>query len=196
MLPNGREYCPTLRNYPQIRAFKYEKMKLRHVLTTTDPKYKKKKKYIEAESDIDDEWIAQHEELLQAKEIEKAEKKFSKENEKAAEEGKPVASQKELDERIAEVKVEFKRLKKEQGTGKATLKRERTVEKLEEAIQKLEEKIANSKLQMVDREEGKEVALGTRSVSSLILSMSNIRLTALYSKINYLDPRFDPTLLL
>ena len=160
-------HCATLRDYPQIRAFKYEKMKLCHVLTTMDPKYKKKKKYVEAESDIDDEWIAQHEELLQAKEIEKAEKKFARENEKAAEEGKPAASQKELDERIAEVKAEFKRLKKEQGTGKATLKRERTVEKLEEAIQKLEEKIANSKLQMVDREEGKEVALGTRSVPSL-----------------------------
>lgn len=43
-------------------------------------------------------------------------------------------------------------------------------EKIEELIQKLDERIKTHKLQMEDREEGKEVALGT-------------------SKINYLDPR-------
>lgn len=137
-------------------------MKLRHALITSEPKYKKNKKYAHAESDVDDDWIAEYEESLQAKEIEKAEKKFAKDTEKAAEEGKPAPNQKELNERIAEIKADYKRLKKEQGTGKATLKRERAADKIEEAIAKLDERIANAKLQMVDREEGKEVALGTR----------------------------------
>jgi C-terminal topoisomerase domain len=55
--------------------------------------------------------------------------------------------------------------------GKATLKRDKPPEKLVEATDRLEEKIKTFKLQMVDREAGKEVALGT-------------------SKINYLDPRW------
>jgi vacuolar-type H+-ATPase subunit I/STV1 len=146
-------------------------MKLRHVLCTLEPKYKKKAKYATAESDIDDEWVAAHETELEAKEVEKVEKKFEKDNEKRAADGDAPLKQGELDERVAAVREEYKRLRKEQGTGKATLKRERPVEKLEEAIGKLEERIAAARLQMVDREEGKEVALTT-------------------SKINYLDPRY------
>jgi DNA topoisomerase-1 len=42
------------------------------------------------------------------------------------------------------------------------LKRERPAEKIEESIDKLSEKIKTFKLQMVDRDAGKEVALGTR----------------------------------
>jgi len=61
-------------------------------------------------------------------------------------------------------------LAKERGTDKAELKKERPTEKIEDGIQKLDEKIRTFKLQMVDREAGKDVALGT-------------------SKINYLDPR-------
>ena len=64
-------------------------MKLRHVLFGMDLKFKKNKKYTADESDLDDDWIAEHEEGLKAKEIEKAEKKFAKENEKLVEEGKP-----------------------------------------------------------------------------------------------------------
>jgi DNA topoisomerase-1 len=139
-------------------------MKMRHVLCTLEPKYKKKAKYSEMESDIDDDWVAEHEADLEVKEIEKAQKKFEKENEKLVADGKAAQEQSELNERVKAIKDEFKRLKKEQGTGKATLKRERPVEKVEEAIEKLEERIATAGLQMVDRDEGKEVALGTRSV--------------------------------
>jgi DNA topoisomerase-1 len=67
-----------------------------------------------------------------------------------------------LDERIADIEEEFNQLAKERGTGKASLKRERPVEKIEESIDKLTEKIKTFKLQMVDRDAGKEVALGTR----------------------------------
>ena len=70
-----------------MRGLKYERMKLRHALFAIDTKYKKKKKYQEPESDLDDDVIEAHEESLKAKELEKAEKKFVKDNEKLAEEG-------------------------------------------------------------------------------------------------------------
>ena len=67
---------------------------------------------------------------------------------------------------ITEQTTFFEALAKERGTGKATLKRERPEEKIEEAIDKLTEKIKAFKLQIVDRDEGKEVALGTRYSAS------------------------------
>lgn len=146
----------------QVRGLKYERMKLRHVLFNTDPKFKKQKKLAEDESDIDDDWIEAHEEEMKTKEIEKTEKKFAKDNEKLAEDGKPAMKDKELKEKIDVVNEDFKRLKKERGTGRATLKRDRPVEKLVEQIDKLEERIRTSKLQLEDREAGKEVSLGTR----------------------------------
>ena len=68
-----------------MRGLKYERMKLRHALFAIDSKFKKKKKYAEPESDLDDDAIEQHEEQMKAKDIEKAEKKFQKDNEKLAE---------------------------------------------------------------------------------------------------------------
>ncbi|GBE80607.1 DNA topoisomerase 1 [Sparassis crispa] len=154
----------------KLRGFKYERMKLRHALFTIDSKFKKKKEYRDDESDLDDDAIAEHEEQMKAKEREKAEKKFQKDNEKLADDGKDPQEESVLKAKFDEIEAEFKRLKKERGTNKAELKRDRPVEKIEEAIEKLDEKIKTFKLQMEDREAGKEVALGT-------------------SKINYLDPR-------
>lgn len=154
----------------QLRAIKYERRKLRHVLFGIDVKYKKKKDYKEDESDIDEEWIAQHEDALKEKEIDRLKKKFAKDNEKLEAKGEKPKPESELRDALEDVEEEFKRLKKERGTGKATLKRAKGEEKIEELIQKLDERIKTHKLQMEDREEGKEVALGT-------------------SKINYLDPR-------
>jgi DNA topoisomerase-1 len=139
-------------------------MKLRHALFKMDPKYKKQKKYAEDESDIDDDWIVSYEEELKAKDIEKAEKKFSKDNEKLEEDGKKPQKDSVLKDRIQAIEEEYERLAKERGTKKAALKRDRTVEKIEESIDKLNDKIKAFKLQIVDRDAGKEVALGTRSV--------------------------------
>ena len=72
--------------YFQLRGFKYDRMKLRHALFAIDPKYKKSKKYSADESDLDDDAIAEHEEQWKVRELEKAEKKFQKENDKLAEE--------------------------------------------------------------------------------------------------------------
>ncbi|KAK0226121.1 DNA topoisomerase I [Armillaria fumosa] len=152
----------------KYRSLKYERMKLRHALFALDDKYKSNDKYADDESDIDDDWITTHEESMRDKDIEKAEKKFEKDNEKLAEDGKEPHGQAMLDGKIKAIKDEYKRLAKERGTKKA--KTNKTAEKLEEAIEKLGQKIKAFKLQMVDRDAGKEVALGT-------------------SKINYLDPR-------
>jgi DNA topoisomerase I len=129
-----------------------------------DKKLKKKAVWANDESDIDDEWIEKYEEEGQKKEIEKAEKKFAKENEKLEADGKNAQGDKVLQERIKEIKAEYKRLEQERGQDEITPKKGRTVEKAQEMIQKLDDKIKNFRLQMVDREEGKEVSLGTRCV--------------------------------
>ncbi|KAH9929608.1 uncharacterized protein BXZ73DRAFT_90445 [Epithele typhae] len=154
----------------KLIGLKYERMKLRHALFAIDAKYKKNKMYVDDESDFDDEIIATHEDTMKTKELEKVEKKFLKDNEKLAEEGKELQPDSLLKEKIKEVEAEHKRLVKERGTKKHTLKKDRSTDKIEEAIAKLDERIKTFKLQMEDKEAGKEVALGT-------------------SKINYLDPR-------
>lgn len=148
----------------QLRAIKYERMKHRHILFGLDPKYKKKKEYKDDESDLDEEWIVQHEESLKEKEIDRAKKKFAKDNEKLEAEGEKPKDESVLNERLEEIEAEFERLEGERGTRTATLKRAKPAEKIEEAIEKLNERIKTHKLQMIDREEGKEVALGTRCV--------------------------------
>ncbi|KLO19461.1 hypothetical protein SCHPADRAFT_818092 [Schizopora paradoxa] len=154
----------------KLRAIKYERMKLRHVLFKIDKKYKKKKHLAEDESDIDDAWIASYEEQLKEKELDKVKKKFAKDNEKLEAEGKDPLAEKVLEKRLQEVEDDFDQLEEERGTQEATLKRSKAPEKIEELIEKLDDKMKTHKLQIVDREEGKEVSLGT-------------------SKINYLDPR-------
>ncbi|KAK1218490.1 DNA topoisomerase 1 [Marasmius sp. AFHP31] len=157
----------------KLRALRYDRMKLRHALFGLDAKHKKKAKFTEEDedaSDLDEDWIAEHEENLKAKEIEKAEKKFVKDNEKAVEEGSKPQDESALKTKIKTIEADFKQLEKERGKEKATLKNPKSEEKLIEMIDKLSEKIKTFKLQMTDRDEGKEVALST-------------------SKINYLDPR-------
>ncbi|KAF7361856.1 DNA topoisomerase I [Mycena venus] len=154
----------------KLRGIKYDRMKLRHVLFKMDKKFKKHEEYRDDESDIDDDWIVTHEEAMKARDIEKAEKKFKQENEKLEEEGEKPQKPAVLEERIADIEAEYKALEKERGTQQAELKRERPAEKIQDAIAKLTEKISAAKLQIIDRDEGKEIALNT-------------------SKINYLDPR-------
>jgi len=154
----------------KLRAIKYERMKLRHALFKLDKKYKKKKLLAEEESDLDEDWIASHEEALKEKELDKVKKKFVKDNEKLEADGKEPLAEKVLEKRLKEVEEEFDTLEEERGTQEASLKRNKAPEKVEELIEKLDERIKTHKLQIVDREEGKEVSLGT-------------------SKINYLDPR-------
>ena len=140
-------------------------MKLRHALFTLEgAKSKIAKKYADEESDLDEDFIVEHEENLKAKEIEKAEKKFAKDNEKLAAEDKKPLKESVLKERIEAIEEEFKALAKERGTQRHELKRDRPADKLIESIDKLTDKIKAFKLQMQDKDEGKEVALSTRYV--------------------------------
>lgn len=142
-------------------------MKLRHALFGIDSKYKNIKQYAEDESDIDEDFVQLYEDELKAKEIERAEKKFARVNEKLEEEGKPKQNDDVLANQLTNIEEEFKRLEKERGKDKARPRRDQSVDKIEIAIQKLSDKIKTFKLQMVDRDAGKEVALGTRYVSPL-----------------------------
>ena len=78
-------------------------MKLRHALLTISPKHKKKAEFADAESDLDDDWIAAHEDDLREKEIEKAQKKFEKDNEKHVAEGQKPRPESVLRERLEEI---------------------------------------------------------------------------------------------
>jgi len=66
-----------------------------------------------------------------------------------------------LEERIQELKAEFDRLRRTR-TGLANSKTGKACGKIERTILKLEDKSTPQSLQMVDREAGKEIALGTR----------------------------------
>src|SRR5271170_7812424 len=67
----------------QVRSLKYQKQRLKKQMLDIDPKLRKKRPetFIE-ESDLDDEWILQHQKDLVEREREKIKKKFEKENEK------------------------------------------------------------------------------------------------------------------
>ncbi len=96
---------------------KYQKMKLRYQLLTLDPKIKKKHPEVaEPESDLDEEFMERHEAELLEKALDAAQKKFDRENiklEDSQEEKKPKS---DLDERLKEIKAEFKALAKERKT--------------------------------------------------------------------------------
>lgn len=146
----------------QLKALKYQRRKLRHEMFSIDKKLKKKGPWSVDESDLDEEWIEKYEEECEKRDLEKAEKKFAKDNEKLEADGKKAHPDKVLRERMEDVREEYRRLAEERGTEEAQVKKGRTVEKLQENLDKLDDKIKNFKLQMIDREEGKEVSLGTR----------------------------------
>ncbi|EJD52512.1 hypothetical protein AURDEDRAFT_111181 [Auricularia subglabra TFB-10046 SS5] len=155
----------------KLKAMKYERMKLRHALFTAEPKKKKERKDLtELESDIDDDWIEKHEDEQRRITLEKAEKKFMKDNEKLAAEGKEEHPDSVLKDKRKAINEEFDRLKKERGTGKSVPKGNKSADALENAIEKMDAKIKAFRITMNVRDTTKTVALGT-------------------SKINYLDPR-------
>lgn len=96
-------------------------MRLRYQLFTLNPKTKNKKsnpELIEDESDMDEEFMERHEADLLEKALEGAKKKFDRENvklEEAKEDKKPKT---DLDERLKEIKKEFKEMGKERKSKK------------------------------------------------------------------------------
>jgi len=131
---------------------------------------KKNPELLEYESDVDDEWIAEHHEVLYNREVERIRKKFAKENEKLLANDEKELPESELQERLKSAEELKEQLKQEKKTKKVVAKSGQTVEKLEAQVKKLVDRIAVIKTQMIDKDENKTTALGT-------------------SKINYIDPR-------
>ena len=172
----------------QTRALKYQRKKFRCALLVTGDK-KKYKQFTEPESDLEDDWIEEHEAALVILEREKIRKKFEKENKKVRlslpspplstsfieelstqleETSELVQPDSELKQRLGAADELEKSLKAERKKGWKDSKL--SEDKLVAAIKKMDERIQVSKTNMLDRDEGKEVSLGT-------------------SKINYIDPR-------
>lgn len=156
----------------KVKEQKYQKMRLQRMLVSIlEPKVVKKRPELLAyESDVDDEWISQHHDVLYEREIEKIKKKFERKNEKLVSSGEKVQSQDVLEDRLNAAEELKAQLNEEKKTQKVEAKSSMTVEKLEAQITKAQERIAVTKTQMINKDENKTTALGT-------------------SKINYIDPR-------
>ena len=164
------------------------------MMLNLDPKLKKKKgaEYFQLDEDLDDEWIKQHQDFLVEEQKQKIEKRFEKENEKRRAEGEKELKAKDLEERMDAVKELREKFKKENKTKKVEPEgRGPTVEKFENSLEKLDKRIETMTVQAEDKENNKEVALGT----SKIVSVQNL-LNPLVAEIanatelqNYIDPR-------
>lgn len=134
-----------------------------------DSSMKKKKgaAYFELDEDLDMEWIKEHQAFLAEELRQKIRKKFDKENEKRAADGEKEMKAKELEERLKAADELEAKYKKENKTKKVEAEgRGPTVEKFEGQISKIDQRIENMLLQAEDKENNKEVALGTSKLVS------------------------------
>lgn len=157
----------------RIKGLRYQKWRLKQMMLALEPSLKKKKgaAFFSLDEDMTQEWIQEHQAFLLEEQRQKIQKKFEKENEKLAADGEKEMKASELEERLKAVEETEKKFNKENKTGKVEPEgRGPTVEKLENSLAKLEQRIETMSLQAQDKEDNKEVALGT-------------------SKINYIDPR-------
>ncbi|QSL64191.1 hypothetical protein MERGE_000346 [Pneumocystis wakefieldiae] len=156
----------------KILALKYQKIRLRKAILTLDPHLEKSQPDLsEAISDIDEDWIKEHQKVLIEKEYEKIKRKFQKDNEKLISQNQkpmPESHLEKLLEKINEMKEDF-RIENEKGIVESKT-RGITIEKLDSQIKKINERIRQMKALMIDKDQNKTTALGT-------------------SKINYIDPR-------
>ncbi|CAG8630568.1 16986_t:CDS:10, partial [Racocetra fulgida] len=124
----------------KIKAFKYQRMKLKKAILALEPKLRKKRpELLEEESDLDEEWIIEYERQLMEKE--------------------------QLKALLQEVDQKEKELERERISGKVEPKKGLTVEKAEEKIQTLNAKIKETKLLKDDKESNKTTALGTSKIN-------------------------------
>ncbi|EGE00362.1 topoisomerase I [Trichophyton tonsurans CBS 112818] len=148
----------------RIKGLQYQKWRIKQMILDLDPKMKKKKgaAYFELDDDLDMEWIKEHQAFLAEELRQKIRKKFDKENEKRAADGEKEMKAKELEERLKAADELEAKYKKENKTKKVEAEgRGPTVEKFEGQISKIDQRIENMLLQAEDKENNKEVALGT-----------------------------------
>jgi DNA topoisomerase I len=155
----------------KINGLRFQHWRLKMMMIDIDPKIKKKKgaEYFELPKDLDDEWVAQHHEFLVEEERKKIRKKFEKENEKRVADGEKEMKAKELDERLKAADELAAKYKKERKTKKVEAEgKGQTIEKLDASLEKLQQRIETMKIQYEDREDNKEIALGTSKIVSFL----------------------------
>lgn len=151
----------------RVKGIKYQKWRLKQMMLDLDPKQKKKRgaEYFELDDDLDQEWIEEHQNYLVEEQRQKIEKKFAKENEKLVAEGEREMKQRELEERLQVAEELAQKFKKENKSGKVEAEgKGPTIEKLENNITKVEQRIETMSFQVADKENNKEVALGTSKI--------------------------------
>lgn len=127
--------------------------------------------FFEMDDDIDQEWIKEHQAFLIEEQRQKITKKFEKDNEKLASEGAKEMKAKDLEERLEAAKELEKKFNKENKSGKVeTEGKSPSVDKLERSITKIDQRVEVMSLQAQDKEDNKEVALGTSKIVSFFTS--------------------------
>ena len=173
----------------RIKGLKYQKWRIKQMMLDVDPKIKKKKgsEYFELDEELDQEWIHEHQKYLVEEQRQKIEKKFNKENEKLKSEGEKEMKHKELEERLEVADELAKKYKSENKKGKVEAEgKGPTIEKYEANLEKLDQRINNMQIQRTDKDNNKEVALGTskivsRSVSTSKRMRTNLRMIRITS---------------
>jgi DNA topoisomerase-1 len=132
---------------------KYQRMKLRKTLMSVAAKPKKYKEEFPEESDLEQDWIDEHEKNLVVLEKEKIRKKFEKEQKKLSEEGGKPMKDKELDERLKAADELAKSIKQDRKEKYTNAKG--TEDKLVTQLQKLDDRIMVQKTNATDKDEGK-----------------------------------------
>ncbi|KAF2719941.1 DNA topoisomerase I [Polychaeton citri CBS 116435] len=157
----------------KIRGMQYQQWRFKQMILDVDPKQKKKKgaEYFARPDFMTNTWVKEHQDALVEEQRNKITKKFEKDNEKLVAEGEKEMKAKILKERMEAADELFDKFKKERKSGKVEAEgKGATVDRFEGQIEKLDTRISTALTQSEDRENNKEVALGT-------------------SKINYIDPR-------
>ena len=173
----------------KINGLRYQQWRLKQMELDIDPKIKKKKgaEYFDLPEDITEEWVMEHQGALVAEQRSKIEKKFEKDNEKLRGEGEKEMKHKELEERLEAADELERKFKKENKSKKVEAEgKGPTIEKCEQNIDKLTQRIETMKVQALDKEENKEVALGT---SKIVCYPCFLGQTCANNRKNYIDPR-------
>ncbi len=153
----------------RINALRYQQYRVKQMMLDLDPKLKKKKgaEYFTLPDGLDEEWVKEHHAALVEEQRSKITKKFEKENEKLVADGEKEMKAKELEERMAVADELEEKFKTERKKGKIEAEgKGPSVEKCEGNLEKLEQRVATLKTQSEDRENNKEVALGTSKIVS------------------------------
>ena len=154
----------------RLKGLKYQQWRTKQMMLDLDPKQRKKKgaEYFELPEDLDEAWILEHQAYLVEEQKTKITKKFEKENEKLRGEGKKEMKHKELEERLDAAKDLEKKYKKENKTKKVEAEgKSVSVEKLEDRVKSFDQRVATMSVQAEDKENNKEVALGTSKIVSI-----------------------------